>query len=173
METNQNVDGLDGLPLDMWMGSQQHQQPQMSAVTRSDFHSSGYPHMAEPHQARDYLIQRNTLPPPSSGKAVSSSSSSSLAMNFKIFYIIFTALCDESLKQFARTECGTQNKLNMYRTWHHVPHELILPLCFWVMFTNILYEFSLHPCSNHLPYATTRHKNSLLLMWAGFTLNNR
>ena len=57
MESNQNLENLEGLPLDMWVGSQQQSQLQMSVTTRS-----GYPQVTEPHLGREFLIQRGNPP---------------------------------------------------------------------------------------------------------------
>ncbi|RUS86052.1 hypothetical protein EGW08_006206 [Elysia chlorotica] len=52
MESNQNLDSLGGLPLDMWVASQQQPQPQMS-VPRS-----GFPQVTESHLGREFLVER-------------------------------------------------------------------------------------------------------------------
>ncbi|GFS21760.1 zinc-finger protein [Elysia marginata] len=66
MESKQNLDGFEGLPLDTWIGLQQQAQPQISAAARSVFQgSSGYPQVTDSHLGREFLIQRN-IPPPSS-----------------------------------------------------------------------------------------------------------
>ncbi|GFO20138.1 Zinc finger protein [Plakobranchus ocellatus] len=59
METNDNLDSLDGLPYDPWMNQQQQQQ--MFAPSVSDFQGTGYHQVLEHGQGREFLTARNTL----------------------------------------------------------------------------------------------------------------